>query len=372
MVLLRVIFFFSFLLSVDVSFAQLGFSISPNLSGTVLLDELVEKYKPQSVLSYGQARDTLFSLIESEDDILTCVYTGHSVYINPELDPTTAAFKDNSPDGINTEHTWPRSFGASSGNPKSDMHHLYPTRSAVNSARQNKPYGDIEDFATDSWFYLENVQTEIPFQDNIKYFSESSSDLFEPREDHKGNVARAMFYFYTMYKAEADQADPDFFDDQKETLCKWHIDDPVDQREWDRNTMIAKYQDDKLNPFILDCTLAERSYCSDYEFYCDTPLSTENELFADNSVLFVSPSLVIDHTKISFHTRKKVLVDLFLVDMTGNLVHSIYKGSIGQGEHKYDLDESAITNLYPGVYNCILRIQDDISVSNISTRIIKS
>ncbi len=91
-------------------------------------------------------------------------------------------------------------------------------------------------------------------------YAEDDTNGFEPREDFKGNVARAAFYFYTIYRAEADEADPDFFETQRSTLCDWHDLDPVDSLEWNRNQIIASYQDDKLNPFILDCSLA-RIYC---------------------------------------------------------------------------------------------------------------
>jgi hypothetical protein len=47
----------------------------------------------------------------------------------------------------------------------------------------------------------------------------------------------------------------------KTTLCDWHNYDPVDSLEWERTFAIAKYQDNKANPFVLDCSLAKRAYC---------------------------------------------------------------------------------------------------------------
>jgi hypothetical protein len=64
-----------------------------------------------------------------------------------------------------------------------------------------------------------------------------------------------------MYQTQADNADPEFFGLQKDVLCEWHDLDPVDQLEWERSKMIGKWQDDKANPFVLDCTLAGRMYC---------------------------------------------------------------------------------------------------------------
>ena len=43
-------------------------------------------------------------------------------------------------------------------------------------------------------------------------------ESFEPREDHKGDAARAMFYYYAMY---SEIADHDFCEIQKERLLNW-------------------------------------------------------------------------------------------------------------------------------------------------------
>ena len=41
-------------------------------------------------------------------------------------------------------------------------------------------------------------------------------------------------------------------------MKKWHYEDMVDISEYDRTFVIAQYQDDKPNPFVLDSTLARR------------------------------------------------------------------------------------------------------------------
>ncbi|NOX37634.1 MAG: T9SS type A sorting domain-containing protein [Calditrichaeota bacterium] len=234
-----------------------GSQIFPGLYGQELLDSLVAHYKPQVVLSYDDARDTLFARIDNHNDSLTGVYSGYTIYLNPTADPTTDAYLK----GINTEHTWPQSKGADAGNARSDMHHLYPARDAVNSSRSNDPFAEINDSDTDKWWRHDYYLTTIPTQ-FIDEYSEKDEDAnrFEPREDHKGNAARSMFYFYTMYKAEADNADPNFFLIQKEILYQWHKQDPADSAEVSRTYKIAKYQENKPNPFVLDSTLVRRAY----------------------------------------------------------------------------------------------------------------
>lgn len=234
-------------------------NLFPGHTAQQVLDSLVLHYKPTAVLNYDNARDTLYSKIYNISDSLSCVYTDYTIYINPAADPSTDAFNK----GINAEHSWPQSKGASSGNAHSDMHHIYPAKSNVNSARNNHPYDEIDDAETDNW-YLTNQTVSSEPGSLINQYSEKDNDSsrFEPREDHKGNVARAMFYFYTMYKTEADAADPDFFNLQMDTFYNWHYLDPVDSAEVARNDSIALYQSNKANPFILDTTLVRRGYFS--------------------------------------------------------------------------------------------------------------
>jgi endonuclease I len=259
----------------------LGFSqynqqvLFPDLEGEALLEKLVEEYKAQIIfMDYGESRDTLFSKVYMKDDSLKCVYSGHTLFLDPNRDPTTFVYMNGSDNGINTEHTYPRSKGAEFGNPKSDMHHLFPTRSKVNEERSNFPFGEIDDDETDLWFYKNQSSFSKPTQ-NIDAYSEWKWQIFEPREDHKGNVARAIFYFYTMYKDLADAEDPDFFWDMVPTLCEWHLLDPVDSLEWERTYIIAKYQQFP-NPFVLDCSLVSRTYCEMTENPCTTTVPVQD------------------------------------------------------------------------------------------------
>lgn len=232
----------------------------PDLEGEALIQAIRQNFRPATVYSYNVARDTLYGKIDRVNDSLYCVYTGFGIAMNPNADPSSDAFSK----GINTEHTWPRSRGAKFGNALSDMHHLFPSREDVNSDRGSLPFGEISDNSTESWYYLQ-FQRETPPSAAIRdlYSEILPSVRFEPREDHKGNVARAMFYFYTVYRAEADATAPDYFPPQINDLCDWHSLDPVDARELERTEQIALRQDNKVNPFVVDCNLLMRAYCPD-------------------------------------------------------------------------------------------------------------
>ncbi len=305
------------------AFQSTGQGIFPALTGTELLNALALNYKPATVLPFNDARDTLFSRIYAQNDNLTCVYTGMTIYLDPAQDPTVAAFGDGGTNGINTEHTYPQSKGAEFGNPRADMHHLYPTRVEPNGKRGDAPFSEIADNQTEEWYYLNQKQSNIPTS-NIERYSEYKDYVFEPREDHKGNVARAMFYFYTMYKAEADLADNSYFESQRLTLCNWHQLDPADLTEASRTWAIAGYQDGKPNPFVLDCTLARRTYCPGLPIGCLSPTSsTDLEKIDWFTLENNAPNPFVEATSIRFHTSRECHVKIEVSDMTGRQVATL-------------------------------------------------
>lgn len=229
----------------------------PGLTGKVLRDSLVVNYKPVNVLSYDTARDTLYGVIDIHKDYVRCLYTGDSIPITP--DSSVAPRTQASNMGYSTEHGYPQSMGAATGNPRSNLHHLLPVRQDVNSSRNNLPYMDIPDSLVTRWWRLNYSQTTVP--DSLKEeYSKHGSNGFEVRDAAKGNAARAVFYFYTIYQSEAESTNPDFFNIQLKYLRRWHFDDAPDSLEYVRNGRVALVQDDKINPFIIDTTLVKRAY----------------------------------------------------------------------------------------------------------------
>lgn len=297
------------------SFGQYDFqNVLPNYSGNELKSKLVEKYKPSTVLDYSHARDILYGKIYKENGTVYGVYTRFGVDLPNGVDPSTYLFNN----GINAEHTFPRSKGAADGNAKSDMHHLYPSKINVNSDRGSLPFNDINDNQTNDWYYNNIILHSKP-QNEIDKYSEHINTFFEPREDHKGNVARAMMYFYTMYKDKADAKDPNFFKNQKETLCKWHFADPVDSLEWIRTWKIAKYQSNKPNPFVLDCSLASRTYCDMLSDACKL-VSTHDLITAEDLFVKLYPNPSEGDIKLSFINPGLKSIEVRIIDILGRVV----------------------------------------------------
>ena len=236
---------------VQINDCTIGIGLCPE----ELITLLQEQYKTTTVLSYDNARDILYGIIDNDNAEVHGIYTNFIVNNVPTDDPRTIVHAG----GINCEHIWPLSMFTGEALMKSDLHHLRPAKSNVNSSRSNKPYGDIVDDQTDTWYWDDISETMKP-SSNIDEYSETNVSIFEPREDRKGDIARTMFYSYTMY---TDVADVGFFIAQKEILKTWHEQDPVNEDEINRTLAIAVYQEDKPNPFILDNTLVNRAYFSD-------------------------------------------------------------------------------------------------------------
>ena len=236
--------------------------IGEGLYGSQLFNYLSNNYQASNTLGYNTARDVMYSSIDIKSgNQLTGVYSGYTITLNLSLDPSTNAYDQ----GINCEHTWPQSLGSSSEPMKSDMHHLFPTKSNVNSSRGNDPFQDSPDQSTDKWYrndyYVESVPSQYKDEYAEKYNPTNPDDeRFEPREEQKGNTARAMMYFYTIYSNAPGVPSLDsFWNLQKETLIDWHYYDLPDQTEINRTNQIASHQGN-VNPYVVDPSLVGRVF----------------------------------------------------------------------------------------------------------------
>lgn len=189
-------------------------------------------------LGYTVARRKMYNYIDNHNDSIRDVYSGYLIY-------WPYGGSGTNPQPINCEHTVPQSYFAYYEPMKSDLHHLFPVHGSVNSSRSNNPFAEINDLLTSKWWGNGSSQTTLPTS-GIDGFSEYHAGTFEPREDHKGNAARAVFYFYTMYPTQG--GDISQLGDIQ-TLYNWHLADPVDVDEIIRNAAIESFQGDR-NPYI--------------------------------------------------------------------------------------------------------------------------
>ena len=189
-------------------------------------------------LGYTDARHAMYDDIDHKNGTLVGVYGGH-------VRPFTIGGSFNEAFPMTTEHTVPQSFFNSLEPMRSDIHHLFPSHINVNFARSNYPFMEIPDSTTTFWWIDHDSITTIPTS-NIDMYSEEAYRSFEPREDHKGNVARAVFYFYTMYKNDVRTIhDCGNIND----LYNWHVTEMVDNEEKTRNDRTEVHQGNR-NPYI--------------------------------------------------------------------------------------------------------------------------
>lgn len=220
------------------------------LSGASLRNAINDTFSPQQTLGYGPARDTLYARIAADENgFVEGIYSGFRVQLDLSQDPSTFLFNN----GINAEHVWPQSKGAGDEPQRSDMHILYPANASVNSARSNLPFGEVQDDLAMSWYYLDQNSTSRPNND-VDLWSEASGFFFEPREAVKGDVARALVYFWTAWNEVADEQ---FMRMQWFDTGLWTERDPPSVAEVRRAGLIARYQGN-INPFVIDPELALR------------------------------------------------------------------------------------------------------------------
>ncbi|MCF8059232.1 MAG: endonuclease [Bacteriovoracaceae bacterium] len=177
-------------------------------------------------MGYDRAKKAIFEKIDNHQGQVCCVYSRNNC---------KKLSKVPSHKIMNIEHTWPQSLGAR-GTAKSDLHHLYPTTSSINSTRSNFPFCEVR---TIKWQ-----------GDGSKMGKDRAGTIcFEPPARHKGDVARAMFYFSIRYKYQIDRM-------QEDVLRKWHHQDPVDSDELERHRLITNYQHN-INVFIENPELVD-------------------------------------------------------------------------------------------------------------------
>lgn len=170
---------------------------------------------------------------------IICIYTGQSI---PKTD------RDGSSNARilwNREHSWPKSHGFKSEDyyAHTDIHHLFASEKGINGSRGNKDFNNVSGGSSDS------------------YGNKWTGSFFEPRDEVKGDLARAMFYMVVRYNDEK-ELDLELVDSATasssnktgqlgflSTLLEWNLLDPVSEKEKTRNEKAYEIQGNR-NPFI--------------------------------------------------------------------------------------------------------------------------
>jgi len=331
-------------------------TIFPGLKGQPLMDSLYKYYRASSNLGYDLARDKMYGEIDILSDSIVCVYGGFTMHGGPTADPTAWAYNNDL--GINCEHTWPQSSFNEAALPRGDLHHLFPTEIRVNGDRGTLPFGDITDGQTTQWYRNKIILTSIPSSAIDEYSERLVNVKFETKEKHKGNTARAVFYFYNIYRPDYPAIETwwtgqlSYIND----LIQWHIVDPADAREIARTKKIATYQQNKVNPFVLDSTLIRRAYfpALGVTGKPQINIADRNKLYQNN------PNPFRDKTVISYSLSSLGLARLEIYNLLGQAVRMIEVNQPASGRYNLEWNgaDQAGRMLPPGVYFYRLSVND--------------
>ncbi|NCQ11721.1 MAG: T9SS type A sorting domain-containing protein [Bacteroidetes bacterium] len=325
-------------------------TIAPGMLGSELISYLRTNYKVTNSLGYDTARDRIFMIIDNKKtngqgattNTLEGVYTGRIV-------TGYSSRSDAQGSNFNTEHTWPQSKFGSSNPMVSDIHHLYPSDATANGARGNLPFEELDDNTeVDKWYLGTSVLTSAPAANERSNYSKLNTNTsFEPRDVHKGNVARSMFYFWTIYATNSSMVsgNDSFFNGMKNDLLTWHRFDKVDQAEVKRSDTTAYYQGNR-NPFVHDTSLVIRAY------FPDQYIPTRIESFEPKTELSITlnqnyPNPFNPSTQIAFSINTSSQVKLDVFDILGKRVAALVNRKLAAGEHSIQFNAA---NLPSGVY----------------------
>lgn len=200
-------------------------------------------------------------------------------------------------DCYNREHTTPASWFNDASPMYSDLFNVYPSDGYVNNRRSNYPYGEVSSpppYTSSNGSKVGNCS-----------FAGYTGTVFEPIDEFKGDLARTYFYMATRYEnlvatwpSNSSECAAFYAGNNTTTfktwavnlLYSWHVNDPVSQKEIDRNNAVYAYQHNR-NPYIdhpewvgaIWGPSAEISECYQQEISCFNDVENGKLIFPINS-----------------------------------------------------------------------------------------
>ncbi len=221
------------------------------------LTDLSAKINTHDTIFYSNYSSSLVNNWLAKDTtegrkVVYCVYTNLPyVYSEPFVWASST-----SNGSLTREHTYAQSWMPSNiGNANwpngsnnkelpeyNDQHHLFPADQLnANAVRSNAPFGEVVTVQSIASTGFGKLGTNA---NGIK--------VWEPKDEHKGDVARALFYMATCYNgidAKNWGMGIGAFSQDTAVLMKWHRQDPPSNHEIARNEYIFSIQKNR-NPFI--------------------------------------------------------------------------------------------------------------------------
>lgn len=147
----------------------------------------------------------------------------------------------------NREHSWPASWFNNLNPMYTDLFHIVPTDGYVNNRRSNFPFAEVNN---PTWTSTNGSKLGPSVTQGY------TGTAFEPINAYKGDFARGYFYMSVRYMGQ----DAGWTGSQMTQgaeirpwaaamLLRWHQQDPVSQKEINRNNAVYALQQNR-NPFI--------------------------------------------------------------------------------------------------------------------------
>jgi endonuclease I len=224
-------------------------------------------------------------------------------------------------DCYNREHLVPQSTFNSASPMKNDYFHVVPSDGAVNGARGSFPFGEVTN---------PNYTSTNGSKRGSNTFPGYTGTVFEPIDEFKGDIARAVLYFAIRYEDEfssswrtnevlADNPQDFFVDWYLALLLSWHLNDPVSEREIDRNNNGYQFQSNR-NPLIDRPEFAVMIWG---DFTDNEPPSAPSDLQANNTT---NSSLQLSWTS----SEDNVAVAQYIIEQD-----NVDIGSVGSNQSTY-------------------------------------
>lgn len=195
-------------------------------------------------------------------DIYSEIPNGADAYEYTEANAIGSASAEGQ--GWNREHMVPQSTFNSNYPMYSDLFFVIPTDARINQLRSNYPYGKVNTTTTPFYTFTNGSRINT----NATPGSGYTGRVYEPIDEFKGDVARSLLYFSVRYEGKLssfnynngtsaandrsplDGTEEKAFEDwYVALLLQWHNQDPVSQKEIDRNNSVFSIQKNR-NPFI--------------------------------------------------------------------------------------------------------------------------
>lgn len=222
-------------------------SIDGTKGGAALKTALYNLIKNHKQISYGSGTSSTWGAFYTTDAVIENgqrrvldMYSNEKRYFGS---------KGSAVSGMNIEHSVAKSWwGGGKNNAYCDLHHLNPSDQNANSRKSNYPLGEL---------------TSVSWDNGVTFVGKanidgSSQNAYEPCDEYKGDFARTFMYMFTCYQDLTweytwmnyeNSTYPTLKPWAVELLLKWHKQDPVSEKEVNRNNAVHEVQGNR-NPYI--------------------------------------------------------------------------------------------------------------------------